>query len=197
MGLFSIKEKNVTLSIGLKLAKLLRSQGFRVFMTRTSDRTVTIEQRIKSSNKINSADLFISIHANSSGRKSISGIETFCLNDSLFRFGPRGCGPASKKVIDSRRALQYRKGHRLARSLQKSVYHLARKSNPQATDRGVKFAVPRTLLGVDIPGALIEVGFLSNKKEASKLLQKKYRQQIAQGICFGIVSYFEQQKNTT
>jgi N-acetylmuramoyl-L-alanine amidase len=191
MGFFSIKEKSITLSIGLKLARFLRSQGFCVVMTRISDCTLPIEQRIQVLNKKKHADLFISIHANSSGDNNVSGIETFCLSPSLFRSRVGCLNKKYQQIIKDRRACQYKSGHLLADLVHNSLIQSVQRVNPMVIDRKVKYAIPRMLLGANVPGILVEVGFISHKQEAKLLLQNNYRQLLAQGMCRGIAAYFK------
>jgi len=73
----------------------------------------------------------------------------------------------------------------------KTLYAMCKKQNLSVVDRSVKYAVAQMLLGIDIPGALIEVGFLTNKKEARLLGNSNYQKILARGIVRGIVLYFK------
>jgi len=159
-------------------------------MTRTADITVPLEARIKGIRRVANADLFISIHANSASNKNASGIETFCLKPSLFCAS--GFTDARYRCVANKyRLSQYEKSKLLADLLQKNTIAHAKKMNHSVADRGTKYAVARMLLGADLPGALIEVGFLTHNKEGALLQNTNYQAALAQGIGNSVVDYFK------
>lgn len=189
VGCFAIKEKDITLTVGMKVAQLLQEQGLVVFLTRNADRFVSLEERTTFANKVN-ADLFVSIHANGAPSPAASGIETFCLVPSLFNKGV--CAHIEKKiahVMQHLETLRYQKSAMLADSLHASVLASARHEYGSIPDRKVKKAISQVLLGSEMPAALVEIGFLSNSHEAALLNSPSYQTLIAQGICNGILSY--------
>jgi len=186
-----VKEKDLNLAIGQKLATLLKKNGFSVIMTRSCDTSVPLEKRIEAINQKIKADLLISIHANSAASCRASGIETFCLRPSLFTTAQRVHDSKCRIVINKCREIQYKKSEHLAKLIQNITVAAAKKVNPAVISRGVKFAVARMLLGIDFPGALIEVGFVTHEQEASLLKTDAYQSVIARGICTGILSYFK------
>lgn len=159
-------------------------------MPRVSDKSLTIEKRVNSANRKNGADLIVSVHANSAGNKDALGVETLCMNSSLFKSSGTFLDARCKKVVNLLRDEKYTMSSLLAKSLQANVISSARGLNQTVVNRGIKYVVPRLLLGVDIPGALVEIGFLSNKTEAKLLKNKRYQLAIARGIYSGIASYF-------
>jgi len=181
----------VSLGIGLKVAALLRSRGFKVLLTRDADKTVSLAQRVNTTNAYRCADLLISIHANSSQSGMASGIETFCLKQSLFAHRVSMLPTQYRSIVTNQQTARYAYGNLLAESLQKNIVGSVQKINPSVVDRAVKYAVAQMLLGIDIPGALIEVGFLTNKKEAKLLGSTDYHRMLARGIVRGIVLYFK------
>ena len=171
------------------MARLLRARGFRVFLTRTRDATVSIEKRIAKVNRCCSADLLVSVHANSAPN-SACGVETFCSKPSLFFREVSMLNAKHQKIVSQYNLNLYKKGASLAQLLQEHVLSSVHNMNSRVVDRGVKHAVPRLLLGTEIPGALIEVGFLSNRTEAVLLKDPNYQFAIAKGVCGAIAAYF-------
>lgn len=188
IGVNSIKEKDVNLTIGLQVAQLLKNQGFEVFLTRDKDITLALDERTIRANKTN-ADLFVSLHSNACCNKNVSGVETFCLKKNLFK---KHTCLADNKTANSIKTVHdnlFKQSSVLASSLQKNVLASAKKYHKEVKDRKVKNAVAQVLLGTRMPSALIELGFISNKKEAHLLTDKKYQRFIAQGVCKGIADY--------
>jgi N-acetylmuramoyl-L-alanine amidase len=194
VGYGNLQEKEVTLSVGLRLAALLQQQHITVFLTRTTDATVPIDLRTTyANNLIGDADLLVSIHANMAKNEEACGIETYCLERSLFF-------PLPADALDKKFAYcvgkilndRYVQSKFLAYHVQENMLLCMQKKNGNANDRQVKHAVAQILLGTQLPSALIEVGFLSNKYEAQLLRTKSYQQILAQGICNGILSYFHE-----
>ena len=178
MGIFS-KEKNITLSLGRKVAGILRSYGFRVVMTRNSDIYIPLtmvgklQQRSKS-------DLFISIHVNSASNRNISGIETYCLTPS--GVASSNGGKIDKKVYNGNRFDS--NNFFLAWNIQQAILN-----RTKAVDRGVKRARFAVLRDLNAPGVLIETGFISNRAEEKLLNDRSYQDKLAMAIAEGIISY--------
>ncbi len=175
------KEKNLVLQISNRLKTLLQAKGFKVLMTRTTDTFPSLSQRTDLCNKLK-PDLFLSIHCNAAGTKSVTGIETFCLTPS---------GEASSSTNKPEQKVQNgnrndKENAKLAYEVQKSLV-----SRTKGKDRGVKFARFFVLKNIKCPGVLIEAGFLSNKTEENLLGSSAYQQKIAQGIADGIFRYAE------
>ena len=171
------KEKDITLSIALKVAQQLSSKGYRVIMTRNGDKTVELEWRPAVIARYN-ADIFISIHANSA-KRDISGIETFIL-------APAGTSSTyTKNMVQSRENgnLYDLNNAKLGYEVQKSLKKMGRE------DRGLKHARFAVLRGATKPAILIETGFLSNKGEEKLLNSSSYQDSIARCIVAGVTSY--------
>lgn len=190
-GLLGIKEKNINLSIGKKLATLLKKNGFFVLMTRVSDKSISLEQRIRALSQKKDPDLLISIHANSAASDKASGIETFCLKPSLFKIAEVIKDSRCRCILNKCREIQYKKSERLANLIQATTVATAKKINPCVVNRGTKHAVTRMLLGVSFPGALVEVGFLTNEQESRLLASQEYQSVLAHGLFRAINYYFE------
>lgn len=189
IGFFQLKEKDITLEVGLQVAKLLHKEGVEVVLTRNEDCDVALDERTSKANK--GADLFVSIHANSSKNSAMHGIETYWLNNSLFNecFSTlSGKFQQCVSLLEKEIAL---KSERLATSLHRQVLALAQKKNSRVIDRHVRSAVSQVLLGTTMPAVLMEIGFLSNPDEAKLLNDQSYQALLAQGICRGILTYFD------
>lgn len=165
-------------------------------MTRREDETLSIENRIGIINQHYPVDLLVSIHVNSSIKASASGIETLCLDDCLFSSCADFLDAECKSVVHALRKKKYYQSNLLAKTLQIHTIGCAKKRYQNVADRGIKHVVSRLLFGVEVPGALIEVGFLSNKNEASFLHQPHYQELLARGIARGIESFFDKNQST-
>ncbi len=194
VGCFNIREKDINLSVGTKVAHLLRDNGCVVSLTRSADRFVSLEDRTNYAN-VAKADLFVSIHSNGAPSATASGIETFCSQQSLFSAGlTKNIDPKMMTAIKKLETARYEKSHTLAAHIHAKTLAAAKTKHEKITDRKVKTAISQVLLGTDMPCALIEIGFLSNEYEARLLNSADYQLQIAQGICNGIVAYINEHR---
>ena len=201
------KEKNLVLSIAKKVVVRLRNLGFNVKMTRHRDRFISLGGRIRKANKA-SADLFVSIHANSvSNKKRVNiarGIETYFLqttrNARAKRVAAkenreflRGKDSATRKVLLNAvfTGPKIALSNRLAIDVQKHMLANLRTHFRGVKDGGVRGAPFYVLVGAEMPAILIETGYLSNPKERKKLYTPLYQQLEAKGIVEGIVRYFQ------
>jgi N-acetylmuramoyl-L-alanine amidase len=200
-----LKEKNIVLSIGHTLGELLAQKNIEVVFTRMTDIYLSLSERTRITNQLH-PDLFISIHANSSKENSASGIETFFLDYGLFEsetdssYPPKMLANSAQKSPSNdwsldmlvRSALNKRtkESKKFAQLIQMNVVSHAR-TMECVIDRKVKSAVAQVLLGVAIPAALVEIGFLSNRDEATRLTQPTYQKLLAEGIAEGICSYLK------
>lgn len=193
VGCFNIKEKDINLCVGMKVADLLKKKGYVVSMTRVTDRFVSLEERTGLANQ-SRADLFVSIHSNGAPSSSAAGIETFCSQQNLFKRGfSKNLDEMLMSGIKKIEEYRYKKSYELADCLHLKTLMSARVKNEKVPDRKVKNAISQVLLGTDMPCALIEIGFLSNEQEARLLNSSDYQLSIAQGICNGIVAYVHRQ----
>ena len=199
-----VHEKHVTLQIARELAKLIRKElKCEVFLTRNSDRYLTLEERTAIANTKN-ADLFISIHTNSHKDRRAYGIETYFLNlatdDDAIRVAAMENATSTKNISDLQTILQdlmqnakINESSRLAGNVQVSVVsHLKTKRYSRIKDKGVKQAPFYVLLGAQMPAILVETGFISNPREAKRLVNPKYQQRICEAIVIGIKKYIKE-----
>ncbi|MEX0940729.1 MAG: N-acetylmuramoyl-L-alanine amidase [Candidatus Babeliales bacterium] len=183
IGFFNLKEKDINWHVGEKLAHLLREKGYQVLCTRNSDIHVPLDVRTTTANNLN-ADIFVSIHSNS-GPERASGIETFWTERNALK---RNILKAENTIslthflqpLDNASKL-------LASQIQKHV--VERVAGYNVKDRTTKQSLAQVLFGTDMPSALIELGFLSNRLEAKRLANAGYQLLLAQGICNGIEAY--------
>ena len=177
-GRFS-HEKTIVLRIAARVAAILRACGYRVHLTRDTDRYVGLEERAAAHRRLRT-DLFVSLHINSAKDPSIAGIECFSLTPA----GALSTGNASGNTAALPGNARDTNNFRLAYQIQKA---LLRRTG--AADRGLKrarFAVLRTL---NAPGVLVELGFISNPAEERLLNTPAYQEKLARGIVEGIVCY--------
>ena len=174
-------EKEFTLDVAKRVEQHLAGSGARVYLTRRSDTTMSLEARNRYAAD-RRASLFVSIHFNAAV-SSARGIETFCLP-------PVGASStASDRVRSSDRQPQTAN-----RFDAENVWlaHLIQKSLRQATgaaDRGVRRARFQVLRDATCPAALVECGFLSNSSEAKRIYTTTYRDTLAKGIAEAILEY--------
>ena len=196
-----IIEKELVLDIAKRLGALIEEKmGSEVVYTRTDDRYVALEDRTAIANR-KQADLFLSIHANSSTRyPNIDGPETFYLNFSSSReameIAARENASSQKSVHELEGLLKkitlndkIEESREFASRVQGAVFSLAAKSNPAAQNRGVKKAPFVVLIGASMPSILVEIGFLTNRQEEALLKRPDYRQRLAEALLGGVTQY--------
>ncbi len=198
IGPTGLKEKDLVLDLALRLGKLISERmGSEVIYTRTEDVHVPLETRTELANQ-SKADLFLSIHANSSRLRAVGGPETFYLN---FTTSPEALEVAARENAPSARNIhelqdlilkiaqkeKIQESREFATSLQKALYRHAR--GAARRNRGVKKAPFVVLIGAQMPSVLVEVGFLSNPKEERLLKQPEYRQKLAEALYRGLFDY--------
>lgn len=138
-----VVEKDIVLDIGIKVSKILRQQGVEVINTRVSDVFVELDQRAYEANKAN-ADIFVSLHCNSSPSSQAQGIEVFSYPTSI-------------------------KGKELSQSILDSMI----KNKLYTKNRGLKTANFAVLRLTRMPSALVEMGFITNTEDLKILINKQ------------------------
>jgi N-acetylmuramoyl-L-alanine amidase len=208
VGPSGLYEKNVVLDIALKLKKILLADPFNeVFLTRETDRFISLEERTVMANRKN-ADFFVSIHANANPVRRVKGIETYLLNwtndDEAMRVAARENKISLKKMREMNRQMdtlgmilndlsrdcKRNDSIKLANYIQQSmVTTLNNESSYKSIDLGVKQALFYVLFGARMPSVLVEVSFISNPQEEQLLSDESYRMQIAKAIAKGLDTY--------
>jgi N-acetylmuramoyl-L-alanine amidase len=201
IGPTGLTEKYVCLDVALRLGRLIERKlpGMQVIYTRRDDRFIPLETRTAIANR-DQADLFISIHANSSRNHSARGIETYYLN---FTASPDALAVATRENALSNRSIHDLQGllkkiarndkieesRELATDVQESLVTKLRLTRLGDESRGVKKAPFVVLIGAHMPSVLVEIAFLSNRTDERLLRQSYERQRIAQALFSGIAKY--------
>ncbi len=200
IGPNGVMEKEVVLDVALRLAKLVQQRmGAEVVLTRSDDTFIPLQQRTAIAND-HKADLFLSIHANSSPAPEVAGTETFFLN---FTNAPDALNVAARENAGSEKSVgelkdliqtitlndKIEESHTFAEDIQSAIQAQAARSNAAARNRGVKRAPFVVLIGAGMPSVLAEIGFLSNARDESNLNKPEYRQKVAEALYKGLSQY--------
>jgi N-acetylmuramoyl-L-alanine amidase len=200
IGPTGLREKEVTLDVAKRLAALVQERmGSEVTLTRSEDESVPLKERTKRANQ-ERADLFVSIHVNSSDYKSVNGVETFYLNLTRSRadleVAARENAGSSQTIHELSGLVEkialddkLQESRDLATYMQAAVHNLALKHDSGARNRGVKKAPFVVLIGAQMPSVLVELGFISNAREEELMKTSAYRQEIAEALYEGISGY--------
>lgn len=198
-------EKNIVLSVALKLGKELQSLGYKVFYTRSNDKFINLRDRTKLAND-KRANLFISIHANAAPNKSkadsMQGVETFFLSPARSERSKQVAEKENQADLEEANfflkqnflsALSREKiiaSNRLAIDIQKNLLASVRKRY-KVVDGAVREAPFWVLVGAqDMPAVLIEIGYITHPSESKRLASSAYQQLLAEGIADGVQNYF-------
>jgi len=200
IGPNGLLEKDLVLDVSKRLAKLLESRlGAEVVFTRRDDTFIPLETRTSIANQ-EQADLFVSVHANSSHDPDARGVETYYLN---FTSSPEALEVAARENAASDKSIhelqdlvktialkeKIEESREFASDVQQSLHTgLAAKSSG-VRDRGVKKAPFVVLIGANMPSILAEISFLSNPGDEKRLKSPDYRQRIAESLYRGISRY--------
>ena len=200
-GYQKTREKDVCLSLGLKLQKLINSQkGYKAILTRNSDIFLSLDDRGAIANE-NNADIFISLHANSHENTKITGIETYYLSfasdEDARKVAARENFTTPSKISDLEMIffdlLQNNKINQssiLAGHIHNAmVSKISDKYQEKIRNLGVKHAPMRVLINTEMPCILIETAFISNPKEAKQLKSKAFQNTLAASIFNGIENF--------
>lgn len=198
-GPSGLYEKDLVLDVSQRLAALLEDRlGTEVLLTRADDTYVPLEGRTKIANDAK-ADLFLSIHANSSPVKSVTGVETYYLNFTTSRgaldLAARENATAESSIFDLKDVLEkialkdkIDESREFASRLQTSLFTLTKSATP-AKNRGIKKAPFVVLIGAQMPSVLAEIGFLTNATDEALMRKTEHRQKIAEALYKGIAAY--------
>lgn len=196
------KESEITLKVAQKISDLIQadySQNVHVVLTRATNQSLSLEKRVRTAEK-HRADLFLSLHANSSDADSVRGME-FYFKKGLYKprispgltTPPTGSANVVQKIVsDLTQFGQISHSLKFNQLLQRKMHS---SENPTKTviKRAPYFVIEKT----SMPSALIEVGFISNLSEAKLLLTDKRQQEIAETIVKSIYDYKKLTFDTT
>ena len=199
-GSHGLLEKDVVLDVALRLSRLVQTRmGADVVLTRSDDTFIPLHERTVIANQ-QKADLFLSIHANSSSAPAVAGTETFFLN---FTNSPAAMAVAARENAGSEQSVselrdliqkitindKIAESETFAQAIEVAIAGQAARSNPAAKDRGVKRAPFVVLIGAGMPSVLAEIGFLTNLRDESNLGKPEYRQKVAEALFRGLNQY--------
>ncbi|HZZ38538.1 MAG TPA: N-acetylmuramoyl-L-alanine amidase [Acidobacteriaceae bacterium] len=200
LGPGGLEEKDIVLDVALRLGRLLKDRlGADVIYTRSDDTFIPLETRTAIANQAQ-ADLFISIHANSSPDTDARGVEVYYLNfttsaDAL-EVAARENASSDESIhqlsdLVKKIALQDKinESRTFAEDVDESLYSGLERGNQGLKDRGVKKAPFVVLIGANMPSILAEISFLTNPDDAHELRQPRYRERIAESLYRGVAGY--------
>jgi N-acetylmuramoyl-L-alanine amidase len=200
IGPNGLEEKNLVLEVSRRLGKLLETRlGAEVVYTRKDDTFIPLETRTAVANQAR-ADLFVSIHANSSRDPAARGVETYYLN---FTSSPEALEVAARENAVSEKSIyelqdlvkkialkeKIEESREFAWDVQQSLHSGLALKSPAIRDRGVKKAPFIVLIGANMPSILAEISFVSNPADEHRLATSEYRQRIAESLYRGIAKY--------
>lgn len=203
IGPTGLMEKDLCLDVALRLGKLIEQKlpGADVVYTRSDDTFIPLEERTNIANEAK-ADLFVSIHANSSPDHGARGVETYYLN---MKGSPEAMEVAAREnavsqegihdledlVMKIARTEKIDESKELAEDVQDSLSKRIQKTAKPVRNRGVRKAPFVVLIGADMPSILTEISFLSNPSDEQLLKKPEHRQHIAEGVFQGVSAYLE------
>ncbi|HZV59027.1 MAG TPA: N-acetylmuramoyl-L-alanine amidase, partial [Candidatus Eremiobacteraceae bacterium] len=209
IGPTGLMEKDLCLDVALRLGKIIKQRlpGAEVVFTRSDDSFIPLEERTAIANESH-ADLFISIHANSSQDHGARGIETYYLNlkgspeamevaareNAVANVGIHDLEDLVKKIARNEKIDESRE---FAEDIQASLSQRVQKANKTVKNRGVRKAPFVVLIGGDMPSILTEISFLSNPADEQLLKQPENRQRVAEGLYQGVASYLQSLNSVT
>jgi N-acetylmuramoyl-L-alanine amidase len=205
IGPTGVKEKDITLKLARRVAEKLRKDlKMEVILTRDKDVYLPLEQRTAIANAAH-ADLFISIHCNSSPNRRIYGVETYYLNITDDKYAIRLAARENRESEKSIGDLEFiladlamksnvDDSARLSKLVQANVVGELREKYTSVKDLGVKHALFYVLIGAKMPAILVETSFVSNKQEEARLNDPRYQDNLADGLVQGIRDFVEERQ---
>ncbi len=203
IGPTGLMEKDLCLDVALRVGKLIQ-QGLpsaEVVYTREDDTFIPLEQRTEMANDAR-ADLFLSVHANSSPDRKARGIETYYLNftgsSDAMEVATRENALSENAVHDLQDIVQkiarnekIEESRDLAGTIQNSLAKRVENINRGDRSRGVRKAPFVVLIGANMPSVLAEISFISNPSDEQWLKKPESRQRVAEGLYHGIETYLQ------
>jgi N-acetylmuramoyl-L-alanine amidase len=209
IGPTGLMEKDLCLDVALRLGKIIQQRlpGADVIYTRSDDTFIPLEERTHIANEAK-ADLFISIHANSSHDHQARGIETYYLNlkgsPDAMEVASRENATANESIHDLddivkkiARSEKIDESREFASDIQDSLSKRIQKQYKPVKDRGVRKAPFVVLIGADMPSILTEISFLSNPADEQLLKKPEHRQRVAEGLYQGVADYLQSLNSMT
>lgn len=208
VGSYKRYEKNAVFSVTKELYHDLKKRGYKVYLTRSTDKFIKVRNRTVLANKMK-ADIFISIHANAAP-KSVSahakGVETYFLSPARSEKAKRVAALENKSDIEDMNftsqntlltILNQNKitlSQKLGIDVQQHLLYSTRKRYKDVVDGGVREGPFWVLVGAQMPSILVEIGYITHNEEGRRLFERKYQTQLAKGIADGIEAFFYKNK---
>jgi N-acetylmuramoyl-L-alanine amidase len=201
IGHMGVQEKDIVLDVSKRVRSILQERGYEVEMTRDKDEFISLEERTEFASR-SMADLFVSIHANSSPVRNVNGFEVFTVD--YLDFKERNEDQRKKNQNLMFRNLSMSNGdpdvmhiiadmlyvHKLAESDVLAQYFTKETTRSAKTkNRGEKKSRFFVLRNTLVPAVLVEIGFLTNPKEAKLLQTLSYREKMARALAKSIIDY--------
>ena len=203
IGPTGLMEKDLCLDVALRLGKIIQQKlpGADIIYTRSDDTFIPLEERTHIANE-SQADLFISIHANSSPDHGARGVETYYLN---LKGSPEAMEVAARENAVSQEGIhdledlvkqiarteKIDESKELAEDVQDSLAKRMQKTAKPVKNRGVRKAPFVVLIGANMPSILTEISFLSNASDEQLLKKPEHRQRVAEGLYQGVAEYLQ------
>jgi N-acetylmuramoyl-L-alanine amidase len=203
IGPTGLMEKDLCLDVALRLGKMIQQKlpGAEIVYTRSDDTFIPLEDRTRIANDAK-ADLFVSIHANSSPDHAARGVETYYLNmrgsadamevaareNAVSQQGIHDLEDIVKKIA---RTEKIDESKELAADIQDSLSKRIQRTAKPVKNRGVRKAPFVVLIGADMPSILTEISFLSNPADEQLLKKPEHRQRVAEGLYQGVADYLQ------
>ncbi len=209
IGYSGVYEKNITLAMGKELKKILE-EGYKVYLTRSTDIFIPLRERVRIARR-HKADLFLSIHADSAVNRSAKGLSVYTLSETASDkeaaalaerenkadvIGGLNLVEHSKEVSDILINLAQRESMNRSSEFATFMVQEMRKS-VQLVDNTHRFAGFAVLKAPDIPSALLEMGYLSNRTEERLLKQQSYRKKLAVSTSRAVNKFFDNMQHAS
>ena len=211
IGYSGMYEKNITLAMGKELKKMLEDTGrYKVYLTRSTDIFIPLRDRVKISRK-HKADLFISLHADSTKNRSAKGLSVYTLSEKASDKEAEALAERENKadVIDGLNLVEHSKEvsdilinlaqrETMNRSSEFATFMVQEmRSAAKLVNDTHRFAGFAVLKAPDVPSVLLEMGYLSNRTEERLLKQQSYRRKLAKATTRAVNRYFDNMKHAS
>ena len=211
IGYSGMYEKNITLAMGKELKKMLEDTGrYKVYLTRSTDIFIPLRDRVKISRK-HKADLFISLHADSTKNRSAKGLSVYTLSEKASDKEAEALAERENKadVIDGLNLVEHSKEvsdilinlaqrETMNRSSEFATFMVQEmRSAAKLVNDTHRFAGFAVLKAPDVPSVLLEMGYLSNRTEERLLKQQSYRRKLAKATTRAVNRYFDNVKHAS
>ena len=209
IGPTGLMEKDICLDVALRPGQIIEQHlpGAEVVYTRADDTFIPLEERTNIANE-KKADLFLSIHANSSRDHAARGVETYYLNlkgtPEAMEVAARENSTAQETVADLEELVKkitrnekIEESREFAEDIQDSLSRRIQHTTKSVKSRGIRKAPFVVLIGANMPSVLAEISFLSNPADEQLMKKGDHRQRLAEGLYQGVVSYLQSLNSVT